>query len=218
MSEWMKAIGEESTKPYYIELSKKVSAAYKTSEVFPPKADIMNALNLTPPDKVKCVILGQDPYHEPGQAMGLSFSVRDGVKIPPSLLNMYKELNREYGYDIPKTGDLTAWAEQGVLLLNSILTVEAHKAASHRGFGWEQFTDAVIQYTNTLEQPIVYMLWGNFARNKKVFLNNPNHLILESVHPSPLSANRGFLGCNHFKLCNDFLEAHNIEKIDWSQH
>lgn len=218
MSAWFDAIGEESQKEYYKTLSKFVNSAYAETTVYPPKGDIMKALDLTPPENIKCVILGQDPYHEPNQAMGLSFSVREGVKLPPSLVNIYKELQMEFGGEIPKTGDLTEWAKQGVLLLNSVLTVEAHKAASHSGRGWEQFTDAVIRHVNTLEQPVVFMLWGNFARSKKVLLNNPNHLVLESVHPSPLSAHRGFLGCGHFKKCNDFLEAHNIEKIDWSKH
>lgn len=218
MSEWRKAIGEEANKEYYKNLSRFVNSEYKTKTVYPPKDEIMAALEKTPPKNVKCVILGQDPYHEPGQAMGLSFSVKDGIKIPPSLLNMYKELQMEYGYDIPKTGNLTAWAEQGVLLLNAILTVRAHEAASHRNKGWEEFTDAIIKYTNTLNQPIVYMLWGNFARSKKNLLDNPNHLILESVHPSPLSANRGFLGCGHFKMCNDFLKSHGVEPINWDRH
>lgn len=218
MSAWFDAIGEESQKEYYKTLSKFVNSAYTETTVYPPKGDIMKALDLTPPENIKCVILGQDPYHEPNQAMGLSFSVREGVKLPPSLVNIYKELQMEFGGEIPKTGDLTEWAKQGVLLLNSVLTVEAHKAASHSGRGWEQFTDAVIRHVNTLEQPVVFMLWGNFARSKKALLNNPNHLVLESVHPSPLSAHRGFLGCGHFKKCNDFLEAHNIEKIDWSKH
>ena len=218
MSEWRKAIGEEANKEYYKNLSRFVNSEYKTKTVYPPKDEIMAALEKTPPKNVKCVILGQDPYHEPGQAMGLSFSVKDGIKIPPSLLNMYKELQMEYGYDIPKTGNLTAWAEQGVLLLNAILTVRAHEAASHRNKGWEEFTDAIIKYTNTLNQPIVYMLWGNFARSKKNLLDNPNHLVLESVHPSPLSANRGFLGCGHFKMCNDFLKSHGVEPINWDRH
>ena len=218
MSAWFDAIGEESQKEYYKTLSKFVNGAYAETTVYPPKSEIMKALDLTPPENIKCVILGQDPYHEPNQAMGLSFSVREGVKLPPSLVNIYKELQIEFGGEIPKTGDLTEWAKQGVLLLNSVLTVEAHKAASHSGRGWEQFTDAVIRHVNTLEQPVVFMLWGNFARSKKALLNNPNHLVLESVHPSPLSAHRGFLGCGHFKKCNDFLEAHNIEKIDWSKH
>lgn len=218
MSEWKNAIGEEANKEYYKNLSRFVNSEYRTHIIYPPKDKIMHALDLTPPRNVKCVILGQDPYHEPGQAMGLSFSVEDGVRIPPSLLNIYKELQNEFGYDIPATGDLTAWAQQGVLLLNAILTVRAHEAASHRNKGWEEFTDAIIKYTNTLEQPIVYMLWGNYARSKKVFLNNPNHLVLESVHPSPLSANRGFLGCGHFKRCNEFLESRGVVGINWNTH
>lgn len=218
MSEWKNAIGEEANKEYYKNLSRFVNGEYRTHTIYPPRDKIMRALDLTPPHNVKCVILGQDPYHEPGQAMGLSFSVEKGVRIPPSLLNIYKELQNEFGYDIPETGDLTAWAQQGVLLLNAILTVRAHEAASHRNKGWEEFTDAIIKYTNTLEQPIVYMLWGNYARSKKVFLNNPNHLVLESVHPSPLSANRGFLGCGHFKRCNEFLESRGVTGINWDVH
>lgn len=219
MSAWRDAIGEESQKDYYKKLSRFVNQEYDEKMVFPDKENIMKALDLTPPSAIKCVILGQDPYHEPGQAMGLAFSVNDGVKIPPSLVNIYKELQIEYGWrTLPETGNLTEWAKQGVLLLNTVLTVEAHKAASHGGRGWEQFTDAVIRHINTLDQPIVFLLWGNFARAKKSLLNNPNHLVLESVHPSPLSAHRGFIGCGHFKKCNEFLEAHGVEKIDWSKH
>ena len=219
MSAWRDAIGEESQKDYYKKLSRFVNQEYDEKMVFPDKENIMKALDLTPPSAIKCVILGQDPYHEPGQAMGLAFSVNDGVKIPPSLVNIYKELQIEYGWrTLPETGNLTEWAKQGVLLLNTVLTVEAHKAASHGGRGWEQFTDAVIRHINTLDQPIVFLLWGNFARAKKALLNNPNHLVLESVHPSPLSAHRGFIGCGHFKKCNEFLEAHGVEEIDWSKH
>ena len=219
MSAWRDAIGEESQKDYYKKLSRFVNQEYDEKMVFPDKENIMKALDLTPPSAIKCVNLGQDPYHEPGQAMGLAFSVNDGVKIPPSLVNIYKELQIEYGWrTLPETGNLTEWAKQGVLLLNTVLTVEAHKAASHGGRGWEQFTDAVIRHINTLDQPIVFLLWGNFARAKKALLNNPNHLVLESVHPSPLSAHRGFIGCGHFKKCNEFLEAHGVEEIDWSKH
>ena len=219
MSAWRDAIGEESQKEYYKKLSRFVNKEYDEKIIFPDKENIMKALELTPPSAIKCVILGQDPYHEPNQAMGLAFSVNDGVKIPPSLVNVYKELQIEYGWrTLPETGNLTEWAKQGVLLLNTVLTVEAHNAASHSGRGWEQFTDAVIRHVNTLDQPIVFMLWGNFARAKKALLNNPKHLVLESVHPSPLSAHRGFIGCGHFKKCNEFLEAHGVEEIDWSKH
>lgn len=219
MSAWHDAIGEESQKEYYKKLSRFVNKEYDEKIIFPDKENIMKALELTPPSAIKCVILGQDPYHEPNQAMGLAFSVNDGVKIPPSLVNIYKELQIEYGWrTLPETGNLTEWAKQGVLLLNTVLTVEAHNAASHSGRGWEQFTDAVIRHVNTLDQPIVFMLWGNFARAKKALLNNPKHLVLESVHPSPLSAHRGFIGCGHFKKCNEFLEAHGVEEINWSKH
>ena len=172
-------------------------------------------LNLTPFDKVKCVIIGQDPYHEPNQAMGLSFSVPDTTPIPPSLQNIYTELNNEFGYPIPNTGNLTKWAKQGVLLLNAVLTVRAHQAASHRNQGWEQYTDAIIKTLNTKETPVVYLLWGAYARNKKTLITNPQHLILEAPHPSPLSAYRGFLGCGHFKKCNEYLVSKGITPIDW---
>lgn len=218
MNNWEQFFDSESKKPYYKNLAQFVNREYKEGVVYPPKDKIFNALKITPPEKVKCVILGQDPYHEPGQAMGLSFSVPEGIKTPPSLLNVYKELQQEFGYDIPHTGDLTAWAEQGVLLLNAILTVRAHEAASHRNKGWETFTDNVISYLAELDEPIVFMLWGNYARNKKTMIHNPKHLILESVHPSPLSAARGFFGCNHFKKCNEFLIKNGLEAIDWSKH
>lgn len=214
---WSDILKDEYSKPYYSKLYDFVNHEYDTQsgQVYPPKDLILNALNLTPYDDVKCVILGQDPYHTPGAAMGLSFSVPDGVKIPPSLINIYKELNTEFGYPIPNTGNLTPWAKQGVLLLNSILTVKAHQPASHHGKGWEEYTDAIIRAVNDKPEPVVFMLWGNFAKEKASLITNPKHLILKTSHPSPYSANAGFLGCNHFKLCNDYLTTHGIKPIDW---
>lgn len=214
MSNWEQELAFEHCKPYYKDLFAFVMHQYDTTTVYPPKDKILNALKLTPLDNVKCVILGQDPYHEPNQAMGLAFSVNKGVAIPPSLQNIYKELNQELGCYIPDNGDLTHWAEQGVLLLNSVLTVQAHQAASHSRHGWETYTDAILSTIAKQNRPIVYMLWGNFARSKKPLLNNPNHLILESAHPSPLSATR-FFGCGHFKKCNEFLVQNHLTPIDW---
>ena len=214
-NDWAAALKGEYAKPYYKELYLKVNEAYKTQRVFPPADDIFNAFHFTPLADVKAVILGQDPYHGEGQAHGLCFSVRPGVDIPPSLENIYKELHDDLGCSIPQTGDLTPWAKQGVLLLNTVLTVRAHQANSHRGIGWEEFTDAAIRVLNEQDRPIVYMLWGSPARAKKAMLNNPKHLILEAPHPSPLSAYRGFFGCRHFSKCNEFLEANGVEPIDW---
>lgn len=205
----------EKTKPYYDDMYKFIKEEYDNHTCYPPFPKILNALNLTPYDDVKCVILGQDPYHEPNQAMGLSFSVAPGVAIPRSLQNIYKELNSELGCYIPNNGDLTKWAKQGVLLLNSVLTVRAHNAASHSGHGWENYTDNILIELNKKQTPIVFLLWGNFARSKKSLITNPNHLILETTHPSPFSAGNGFFGCNHFKLCNDFLAKNNMKPIDW---
>lgn len=214
-NDWAAALKGEYSKPYYKELYLKVNEAYRTERVFPPADDIFNAFHFTPLSQVKAVILGQDPYHGEGQAHGLCFSVRAGVEIPPSLENIYKELHDDLGCSIPETGDLTPWAEQGVLLLNTVLTVRAHAANSHRGIGWEQFTDAAIRAINDLDRPVVFMLWGSPARAKKAMLNNPRHLILEAPHPSPLSAYRGFFGCRHFSKCNDFLIKNGVEPVDW---
>ena len=214
-NDWAAALKGEYSKPYYKELYLKVNEAYRTERVFPPADDIFNAFHFTPLSQVKAVILGQDPYHGEGQAHGLCFSVRAGVEIPPSLENIYKELHDDLGCSIPETGDLTPWAEQGVLLLNTVLTVRAHAANSHRGIGWEQFTDAAIRAINDLDRPVVFMLWGSPARAKKAMLNNPRHLILEAPHPSPLSAYRGFFGCRHFSKCNVFLENNGVEPVDW---
>ena len=214
-NDWAEALKEEYKKPYYRELYKKVNEEYQTHEIFPPSDEIFSAFHLTPLKDVKVVILGQDPYHNNGQAHGLSFSVKPGVDIPPSLVNIYKELHDDLGCYIPNNGYLVKWAEQGVLLLNTVLTVRAHQANSHRGIGWEEFTDAAIRVLNAQDRPIVFLLWGRPAQNKKPMLTNPNHLILEAPHPSPLSAYRGFFGCRHFSQTNEFLRFHELEPIDW---
>lgn len=186
----------------------------KQYTVYPPDKDIFKVFELTKPSAVKVVILGQDPYHDEGQATGLAFSVRDGVKIPPSLRNIYKELELE-GYSHPSNGDLTSWAGQGVFLLNSCLTVRAHEPNSHAGHGWERFTDDVIRFLDNDYKPKVFLLWGKYAQEKKEIIQNPNHLVLEAPHPSPFSANRGFFGCNHFRLANEFLRKHGEIEIVW---
>ena len=208
-------IDEESKKKYYIDLKSFVDKEYESKVIYPERKNIFFALEKTPYENVKVVILGQDPYHGEGEAHGLSFSVCPGVKIPPSLKNIYKELNTEYGCYIPNNGYLVKWAEQGVLLLNSVLTVEKDTPASHKGKGWEQFTDKVIEEINKKDEPVVFMLWGNFAKSKADLLTNPKHLVLESAHPSPFSARNGFFGNNHFKLANEFLEKNGIKPIDW---
>lgn len=212
---WNQALQSQTTQAYFQKLHSFLKTEYATQTVYPPLDKVMKALELTPLDDVKCVILGQDPYHEPGQAMGLSFSVEKGITIPRSLQNIYKELQNEYGYAIPNNGDLTPWAKQGVLLLNSVLTVRAHAAGSHAGQGWETYTDAILTALNGIDKPIVYLLWGNYARAKKTLITNPKQLILETTHPSPFSADRGFLGCGHFRKCNDFLIANNLQPINW---
>lgn len=189
-------------------------AAGKT--IYPKGSEWFRALDLTPLDKVRVVILGQDPYHGPGQAHGLCFSVRPGVRPPPSLLNIYKELESDLGLPRPSHGFLEHWAEQGVLLLNSVLTVEMARAASHQGKGWERFTDAVVQLVNAKPDPVVFMLWGAYAQKKAAFVDTSRHLVLKAVHPSPLSAHNGFLGCRHFSQCNAFLAARGLPPIDWS--
>lgn len=215
MTTWDEKLKEEYAKSYYHELYHFIQKEYENNTVYPPFDKIMNATKLTPLDQVKCVILGQDPYHEPNQAMGLAFSVNRGVATPKSLINIYKELNTEFGYPIPTHGDLSSWAKQGVLLLNTVLTVRKGEAASHAGHGWETFTDKIISIINEEDRPIVFLLWGKFAKSKEVLLNNPKHLILKTTHPSPFSASYGFLGCNHFKKCNEFLEKNNVSPIDW---
>lgn len=215
MTNWEKLNAEEQQKDYYHKLYDFVTNEYKNNTCYPPFDKILNALNLTPYENVKCVILGQDPYHEPNQAMGLSFSVAPGVAIPRSLQNIYKELKYELGCYIPNNGDLTKWAKQGVLLLNSVLTVRAHDAASHSGQGWETYTDAILSELNKKDTPVVFLLWGNFAKSKRSLITNPKHLILEATHPSPFSASSGFFGCNHFSKCNDFLTKNGMTPIDW---
>ncbi|KIR01918.1 Uracil-DNA glycosylase, family 1 [Lachnospiraceae bacterium TWA4] len=214
-NDWLEPLKPEFSKPYYKKLYYKVKEEYTTREIFPRSSEIFSAFELTPLSKVKVVILGQDPYHNVGQAHGLSFSVKPGVETPPSLVNIYKELHDDLGCYIPNNGYLKKWADQGVLLLNTVLTVRAHQANSHHGIGWEEFTDAAIRAVNAVNRPIVFILWGSPARRKKVMLNNPNHLILEAPHPSPLSAYRGFFGSKPFSKTNEFLESHGVEPIDW---
>ena len=214
-NDWLEPLTPEFKKPYYKELYKTVKEEYHNHQVFPPADDIFNAFDFTPLSEVKVVIIGQDPYHEPGQAHGLCFSVKPGVKTPPSLVNIYKELNDDLGCYIPNNGYLEKWARQGVLMLNNVLTVRAHQAASHAGIGWEQFTDAAIDVLNRQDRPIVFLLWGSPAAKKCAKLNNPAHLILKAPHPSPLSAYRGFFGCKHFSQTNQFLTEHGLEPIDW---
>lgn len=214
-NDWLPALQAEFKKDYYKELFYFVKQEYSKSVVYPPANDIFNAFHTTPLKDVKVLLLGQDPYHNVGQAHGMSFSVLPGQDIPPSLQNIYKELENDCGCYIPNNGYLKKWADQGVLLLNTVLTVRAHQANSHQGKGWEQFTDAVIREVNKIDRPIVYFLWGRPAQSKITMLNNPKHLILKAPHPSPLSAYRGFFGCKHFSQANEFLIAHGIEPIDW---
>ena len=212
----MPAISNDWEEKLNRQLYKKVNEEYASGrQIFPPADDIFNAFHLTPLKEVKCVIIGQDPYHDVNQAHGLCFSVKPEVDIPPSLANIYKELKDDVGCEIPNNGYLVKWAKQGVLLLNSVLTVRAHQANSHQGIGWEQFTDAVMDILNKEDRPIVFLLWGKPAQNKAAKLNNPNHLILKAPHPSPLSAYRGFFGCKHFSKANAFLEEHGLTPIDW---
>ncbi len=213
--DWLTAIGGEFKKPYYKELYTFVKEEYSREKIFPKADDIFNAFHLTPLKKVKVVILGQDPYHNVGQAHGLSFSVQPGIDVPPSLVNIYKEMRDDIGTYIPDNGCLTKWAEQGVLLLNTVLTVRAHQANSHKGHGWEEFTDAVIRAVDAEDRPIVFILWGTPARKKKAMLHNPKHLILEAPHPSPLSAYNGFFGSKPFSQTNAFLEKNGESPIDW---
>lgn len=214
-NDWQEVLSGEFSKPYYKELRQFLIQEYRTQQIFPPMQDIFNALHYTPLNEVKVLLLGQDPYHDFHQAHGLSFSVLPGQKIPPSLQNIFKELHEDLGCSLPKHGYLKKWADQGVLLLNTVLTVRAHQANSHQGKGWEQFTDAVIQAINTQDRPLVIFLWGKPAQAKKRMLTNPKHLILEAPHPSPLSAYRGFLGSRPFSKANDFLTAHGATPIDW---
>lgn len=208
-------IENESKKEYYINLKKFVDEEYQNKTIYPERKNIYAALEKTPYENVKVVILGQDPYHGEGEAHGLSFSVCPGIKIPPSLKNIYKELNAELGCYIPNNGYLDKWAKQGVLLLNAVLTVEKDTPASHKGKGWETFTDKIIEEINKKDEPVVFLLWGNFAKTKESLLTNPKHLVLTSAHPSPFSARHGFFGNNHFKLTNEFLEQNGCKPIDW---
>ena len=213
---WREHIGAEFEKPYFSALTDFVRHEYTTTTCYPPGSLIFNAFNLCPFDRVKVVIIGQDPYHEPGQAQGLSFSVPEGVPFPPSLQNIFKEIQFDLGKPMPPTGDLTRWAEQGVLLLNATLTVRAHQAASHQRHGWEQFTDAAIRALNAERENLVFILWGGYARSKAQLIDRSRHLVLESVHPSPLSANRGgWFGNHHFSQCNVYLREHGEQEIDW---
>lgn len=213
---WKQYLKSEFEKPYFAKLTENVRNEYKNGLCFPPAKLVFNAFNLCPFNKVKVVILGQDPYHELGQAMGLSFSVPDGVMLPPSLQNIYKEIHSDLGKPIPTSGDLTRWAKQGVLLLNATLTVRAHEANSHQALGWQNFTDAAIETINTHREHIVFMLWGGFARSKKRLIDTNRHCIIESVHPSPLSANRGgWFGQHQFSRCNAYLKQQGLGEIDW---
>ena len=214
-NDWLGPLAPEFKKPYYRDLYYKVRDEYQHYRIFPKAADLFTAFELTPLSEVKVVILGQDPYHGDGQAHGLCFSVNPGIDIPPSLQNIYKELASDLGCRIPDNGYLVPWAKQGVLLLNTVLTVRAHQAFSHRGIGWEEFPDAAIRILNEQDRPIVFILWGRPAQAKKAMLNNPRHLILEAPHPSPLSAYRGFFGSRPFSKTNRFLEENGIEPIDW---
>ena len=214
-NDWKEVLEKEFEKPYYQHLHQFLCEEYKKYQIFPPKEDIFNALHLTALKDVKVLILGQDPYHNVNQAHGLAFSVGINEKIPPSLLNIYKELQEDLGCTMPSHGYLRKWADQGVMLLNTILTVRAHEAHSHKGRGWEEFTDAIIKEINKQQRPLVVLLWGKPAQTKENMLDNPNHLILRAPHPSPLSAYRGFFGSNHFSQCNAFLETHGIKPIDW---
>ncbi len=213
--DWLKVLGPEFRKPYYRKLYETVKEEYNSRVIYPPAEDLFSAYEMTPLSSVKVVILGQDPYHEPGQAHGMCFSVRPGVEIPPSLVNIYQELADDLGCRIPNNGYLVKWAGQGVLLLNTVLTVRAHAANSHRGIGWEEFTDATIRALDAEDRPMVFLLWGRPASLKKSLLNNPKHLILEAPHPSPLSAYRGFFGCRHFSKANAYLEKNGLAPIDW---
>lgn len=212
---WKMRLQSEFDKPYFKTLTDFVRDEYRTNTIYPPGRLIFNAFNLCPFDNVKVVIIGQDPYHGPGQAHGLCFSVQDGVDYPPSLRNIFKEIQSDIGTPVPASGDLTRWAKQGVLLLNATLTVRANLAGSHQRHGWETFTDAVINAVATEKQNVVYILWGSYAQQKAAMVDRNNNLVLESVHPSPLSASRGFFGNHHFSRANQYLVEHGMEPIEW---
>lgn len=214
---WKKEVGEEFEKPYFKALAEFVRDEYKSGVVYPPPTNIFRAFELCPFEKVEVVILGQDPYHGPGQANGLCFAVGEETPLPPSLKNIFKEIEAEYGEPMKnRSGDLSRWAKQGVLLLNATLTVRAHGAGSHQNKGWEEFTDAVVRALSEKREHLVFMLWGNYAKNKGAHIDRTKHLILEAAHPSPFSAYNGFFGCNHFTLANEYLEKNNKKQIDWS--
>lgn len=215
-NDWDSILENEFKKDYYLKIREFLKAEYSSQVIFPPMFDIFNALRYTSYENTKVVILGQDPYHELGQAHGLSFSVKKGIKIPPSLVNIYKELKADIGMEIPSHGELTSWARQGVLLLNATLTVRQGLANSHQNIGWSIFTDNIIKVLNESSKPIVFILWGGNARSKKKYITNPNHLIIESAHPSPLSAYNGFFGSRPFSRANEFLSKHEIAPIDWN--
>jgi uracil-DNA glycosylase len=212
---WKKALEAEFEKPYFERLTEFVKNEYATKRIYPPASLIFQAFDQCPIDRVKVVIIGQDPYHGDGQAHGLCFSVNDGVAFPPSLLNIFKEIERDFGQPIPLSGNLTRWAAQGVLLLNATLTVQAHTAGSHQGKGWETFTDAVIHELSTQRENVVFLLWGSYAQKKGALIDPNRHYILKSVHPSPLSAYRGFIGNNHFSLANKYLREKGLDEIVW---
>jgi len=214
-NDWALQLQEETRKPYYKKLYETVVKEYKTTQVFPPSRDLFKAYELCPYHKVKVVILGQDPYHNVGQAQGMSFSVPKGVPLPPSLQNIFKEIRDDLGISEPDCGDLSYWAKQGVLLLNTVLTVRAHQAFSHRGIGWEEFTDATIRAIEEKEDPVVYILWGTPAQKKRSMIRQKKRLVLTAPHPSPLSAYRGFFGSKPFSKCNAYLRKEGVEEIDW---
>ena len=213
---WDQILDEEFHKDYFKKIVLYINKAYKEREIYPPKNYILRALYLTDYKDVKVVILGQDPYHGTGEANGLAFAVNNGIKLPPSLKNIYKELNDDLNIKISNNGDLTCWAKEGVLLLNSVLTVEKDKPASHKNLGWQEFTDAIIRKINEKETPVVFILWGNFAKSKKSLITNPKHLVISSSHPSPFSCNYGFFGSKPFSKANKFLKEHNIKEIDFT--
>jgi len=212
---WLEALSEEFSSPYFTSLKQFLESERKKHKIYPTGSQIFSAFNLTPLTSVRVVILGQDPYHGPGQAHGLCFSVPDGIAVPPSLVNIYKELNSDIGKEIPKTGNLEHWAQQGVLLLNATLTVRANHAGSHQGRGWETFTDNVIKTVSELRAGIIFLLWGRYAMDKQKLIDKSKHFVLTAPHPSPLSAHRGFLGCKHFSKTNDILEDNGLGKIAW---
>ena len=214
-NEWDEILKEEFASLEYQKLRQFLKEEYSNYKVFPSMYDIFNSMKYTAFEDVKVVLLGQDPYHNDGQAMGLSFSVPKGVQVPPSLVNMYKELRAETGIPVRDSGDLTGWAKQGVLLLNAVLTVRAHQANSHKGKGWEFFTDSIIKKISDKKQNVVFLLWGSNARSKKGMIDNKKHLVLECAHPSPLSAYNGFFGCGHFVKANEYLKTHGLQPIDW---